>query len=248
MKTTLLTLVMTVGAACATEPTVTEERLPGGISVITITAADGRELASYRIDLSTHHYPADSADDPRVKRFRSWRFGAFLCFNSNQYSGEEFCPSKDPVGEFQPAALDVKEWMQTLQDAGMNYAVLTVRHTSELLLWDSKTSLINVVNSAYGKDLVREYVAECRRRGIEPGFYYCLWGNAWRPNPDARAIILAQLHELATQYGKIAYFWLDMAHVTGWLGQRPVTTRALRLLEERRCRHDRHVQQHDPRR
>ena len=219
MKTPFLVLLLTVAAANAAGPTVTEERMPGGISVIKITAADGRELASYRIDLSTRHHPPASADDRRVKRFRSWRFGAFLCFNSNQYSGQEFCPSKDPVSEFQPTALEMREWIQTVKAAGMRYAVLTVRHTSELLLWDSKTSPINVVNSAYRKDLVKEYVAECRRQGIEPGFYYCLWGNGWRPHPNARAIILAQLHELATRYGKIAYFWLDMPHLTGWLAK-----------------------------
>jgi alpha-L-fucosidase len=219
MKPSIVALLMTVVATCAAEPTVTEERMPGGISVIKITTADGRQLASYPIDLSTHHYPASTADDKLVKRFRSWHFGAFLCFNSNQYSGQEFCPSKDPVSEFQPTALDMKEWIQTIKAAGMRYAVLTVRHTSELLLWDSQTSSINVGNSIYRKDLVKEYVAECRRQGIEPGFYYCLWGNAWRPNPNARAIILAQLHELASRYGKIAYFWLDMPHLTGWLAK-----------------------------
>ena len=219
MKPSIVALLMTVVAVRAAEPTVTEERMPGGISVIKITSADRRALASYRIDLSTHHYPAAGADDKLVKRFRSWRFGAFLCFNSNQYSGQEFCPSKDPVSEFQPTSLEVKEWIQTIKAAGMKYAVLTVRHTSELLLWDSQTSPVNVVNSAYRKDLVKEYVTECRRQGIEPGFYYCLWGNAWRPNPNARAIILAQLHELATRYGKIAYFWLDMPHLTGWLAK-----------------------------
>jgi len=215
VKPSLVALLLTVVAACAAEPTVTEERLSGGSSVIKITAEDGRELASYRINLSTHHYPAASADDPRVTRFRSWRFGAFLCFNSNQYSGQEFCPSKDPVSEFQPRALEMKKWVQTIKATGMRYAVLTVRHTSELLLWDSQTSAINAVNSLYGKDLVQENVTESRRQGIEPGFYYCLWGNGWRPHPNARAIILAQLHELATRYRKLPYFWLDMPHLTG---------------------------------
>ncbi len=30
------------------------------------------------------------------------------------------------------------------------------------------------------------------------------------PNPNARAIILAQLYELATRFGEIPYFWIDM--------------------------------------
>ena len=58
-----------------------------------------------------------------------------------------------------------------------------------------------------------------RKQGIEPGIYYCLWGAGWRPNSNARAIILAQLHELATSYGPIPYFWLDMPHHTGWLAK-----------------------------
>jgi hypothetical protein len=37
-----------------------------------------------------------------------------------------------------------------------------------------------------------------------------MWGNNWDKNPNARAIILAQLYELATNYGKIPYFWIDM--------------------------------------
>jgi hypothetical protein len=206
-------------ALSAAEPTVKEERGKDGVSVIRVTAADGTRLATYKIDLGTHHYPAVSADDPLIKRFKSWRFGAFLCFNSNQYSGSEYCTSKDPVKDFQPTALDVKQWVATLKAAGMKYAVLTVRHTSEFLLWDSKTSRINVTRSAYGKDLVKQYVEECRKQGIEPGIYYCLWGAKWRPNANARAIILAQLHELATNYGPIPYFWLDMPRHTGWLAE-----------------------------
>ena len=30
------------------------------------------------------------------------------------------------------------------------------------------------------------------------------------PTPNARALILAQLYELATEYGEIPYLWLDM--------------------------------------
>ena len=153
-----------------------------------------------------------------VKRFQSWRYGAFICYNSNQYSGTEFCTSKDPVKDFKPTDLDVGQWMKNLKDAGMKYSVLTVRHTSEFLLWDSATSECKVTNSAYRKDLFKEYVEACRQQDLIPGVYYCLWGDKWRPNPNARAVILAQLHELATNYGPIPYFWLDMAHA-GWLAK-----------------------------
>jgi hypothetical protein len=62
-------------------------------------------------------------------------------------------------------------------------------------------------------DIVAEYVKECRKAGIAPGLYYCLWGgDGWMKHPNARAIILAQLNELATKYGEIPYFWLDMGN------------------------------------
>ncbi|MEI7900811.1 MAG: discoidin domain-containing protein [bacterium] len=99
MKTHLLTLLSIVVAAIgyAAEPSVTEIRQADGNSVIQVKAADGKLLASYPIDLATHHYPATSPDDPVVKKIKAWKFGAFLCYNSNQYSGAEYCTSKDPA-------------------------------------------------------------------------------------------------------------------------------------------------------
>lgn len=169
----------------------------------------------YRIDLTTHHYPATSANDPVIKRWESWKYGAFLCFNSNQFSGKEFCRIQDPR-EYAPAKLDVGQWIDTLKTAGMHYAVLTARHTSGFLLWDSPTSEFDIANSANTSDVVQAYVQACRRQGIQPGFYYCLWGGKRcsvtgnKEMPTARALILAQLYELATFNGPIPYFWIDM--------------------------------------
>jgi alpha-L-fucosidase len=197
---------------------VTETRLESGNSRIDVVDSARGVKTSYAINLSDHHHPATGPDDARIKRFTSWGFGAFLCYNSNQYSGTEFCRSKDPVKDFKPASLDVRQWVRTIKDAGMRYAVLTARHTSEFLLWDSATSDCDSM-TAIGRDIVAEYVRESRRKDIAPGIYYCLWGQRWRPNPNARAIILAQLHELATNYGPIPYFWLDMPHQTRWLAK-----------------------------
>lgn len=63
---------------------------------------------------------------------------------------------------------------------------------------------------------MKAYVQACRRQGIVPGIYYCLWGGKAcsvtgnREIPEARAHILAQLYELATRNGPIPYFWIDM--------------------------------------
>jgi hypothetical protein len=145
-----------------------------------------------------------------VKKWESYGLGAFVCFNTNQFTGEEFCKTRDPR-VYDPRQLDVAGWVSAFKEAGMKYAVLTTRHTSGFLLWDSATTDFDVASSGNRADVCREFVTECRRQGIAPGFYYCLWGGKdWNPRPDARAVILAQLHELGTQYGEIPYFWMDM--------------------------------------
>ncbi len=208
----LLLAVVTVGICdfAVGQITVVEIRMDNGDSTIKVVNDIRGVTKNYRIIMSDHHHPATGPDDKLVKTFKSWKYGAFICYNSNQYSGYEFCKSTDPVKDFKPTSLDVREWIETISNAGMNYALLTVRHTSEFLLWESVTSDCDST-AATGKDLVKEYVDHCRGNNIAPGFYYCLWGGGkYRPHPNARAIILAQLHELATNYGKIPYFWLDM--------------------------------------
>jgi len=141
---------------------------------------------------------------------QAYRRGAFVCFNTNQFTGEELCKARD-AKIYDPRQLDVAGWIAAFRDAGMKYAVLTVRHTSGFLLWDSATTDFDIATSGNTTDVCREFVKECRRQGLVPAFYYCLWGGkAWNPRPNARAIVLAQLYELATRYGEIPFFWLDM--------------------------------------
>jgi hypothetical protein len=209
MVRTLGTVMIFMAAAFGqsrAEPVVKETR-EGDTSVIRITAKDGAEKV-YRIDLSQRHSPATAKND-LLKKWESYRFGAFVCYNSNQFSGSEHCKISDPK-LYNPQHLDIAGWVKAFKDAGMKYAVLTTRHTSGFLLWDSATTDFDVASSGNTTDVCKEFVKECRRQGIAPAFYYCLWGGKWNPRPDARAIVLAQLYELATQFGEIPYFWLDM--------------------------------------
>ena len=68
------------------EPIIIESR-DGGTSVIRITTTD-RDQKVYRIDLSQRHSPA-SEQTALLNRWESYRFGAFVCFNTNQFSGIE---------------------------------------------------------------------------------------------------------------------------------------------------------------
>jgi alpha-L-fucosidase len=193
--------------ASAAEPEISETR-DDGISTILVKTSDGTEK-TYRIDLSPRHSPASQETD-LLKKWQSNRLGAFLCFNTNQFTGEELCTARDPK-IYNPTQLDIAGWVATFKAAGMTYAVLTTRHTSGFLLWDSPTSNCTVAQSGNTTDVCKEFVRECRRQGLTPAFYYCLWGGKdWNPNKNARAVTFAQLYELATQFGEIPYFWIDM--------------------------------------
>ena len=194
------------------EPAVVEQTRPDGLTELRIVSS-GSTNATYRLDLKTHHEPATS-DTGAIRRWEAYRFGGFVCFNDNQFklADSEFSKNTDP-NTYNPTNLNVAGWATAMKNAGMKYAVLTTRHTSGFLLWDSATSAFDVASSGNKTDVCAEFVKECRRHGIAPGFYYCLWGGGqWMAHPNARAIILAQLHELATRYGEIPYFWIDMPY------------------------------------
>jgi len=200
--------------AALQDPKVALAELGNGISEITITPASDGQPIKYRLDLSKNFLPETKKDDPTVARWERYRLGAFVCYNTNQFTGKEWCSSTAPAVH-NPSQLDVAGWAAAFRKAGMKYAVLTVRHTSGFLLWDSPTTFFHVGNSGNKTNIVKAFVEECRKQGIAPGFYYCMWGGPaslqhTRKQDNAAAVNLAQLYELATRFGPIEHFWIDM--------------------------------------
>ena len=87
-----------------------------------------------------------------LKKWESYRLGAFVCFNTNQFSGEELCQTGD-AKIYNPRQLDVAGWIAAFKQAGMKYAVLTARHTSDFLLWPSVTTRCHVGHSRNTTDV-----------------------------------------------------------------------------------------------
>jgi alpha-L-fucosidase len=157
-----------------------------------------------------------------IKSWENLRFGAFVHFNDNTFLEKEFSRNTD-AKVFNPGNINFDGMMETFREAGVKYAVLTTRHTSGFCLWDSQVTEFDVKNSLFPRDVVKLFTESCRKYNIKPCLYYCLWGNdGWNPakwNPviekelsasTAKKIILTQLTELASNYGDIEVFWLDM--------------------------------------
>ncbi len=128
---------------------------------------------------------------------------------------------------FNPASFDAKSIARIASLAGMKYIVFTAKHHSGFCMWDTRTTDFNIMNTEYGKDLLREYVDAVRAEGLAVGLYYSpedfLFlhenGQAVRrrflePLPvdmmnEYVDYIGAQCLELMTNYGKIDVLFFD---------------------------------------
>jgi alpha-L-fucosidase len=169
-----------------------------------------------------------------LHNWESWKYGMFIHFGMSTFDGKEHSDGNTPAAQFNPAKLDVEQWIRTARDAGMTYAILTAKHTSGHCLWPSQFTNYSVANSPVSVDIVKLFVEACRKYQIRPGFYYCSWDNhhrfGSRTISDMRqdqsgepayttsryqTFQTAQITELLTQYGEIAEMWVDIPPVLG---------------------------------
>ena len=138
---------------------------------------------------------------------------------------------------FNPDLFDARQWAKAAKDAGMKYAVLTAKHHEGFCLFDSKYTDYKITNTAFGRDLVKEYVDAFRAEGLKVGLYYSLldWHHPdfviddrhpMRDHPDAVEMnksrdmkkyaqyMRDQVTELLTNYGDISILWFDFTYET----------------------------------
>lgn len=179
-----------------------------------------------------------SQNSPSTKWFEDARFGLFVHFgpysmladgewvmNTRPIKGTDYMRLQDL---FNPHAFDAKEWVSIAKKAGMKYITFTSRHHDGFSNWDTKQSNWNIMNTPYGKDIIKRLADECHKEGIKLVFYYSLldWmrtdyqyetgrtgQKAGRTEPSNWNSYInfmkAQLTELLTNYGPIAGIWFD---------------------------------------
>lgn len=128
---------------------------------------------------------------------------------------------------FNPRDFNAEDIAILAKLAGMKYIVLTTKHHSGFCLWDTETTDFRIMNTPYGKDMVKEYVDACNKYGLAVGFYFSpedfhflhMNGQTVRrrfpePIPDEvmeKYLVHTekQLTELMTKYGKIDVWFFD---------------------------------------
>lgn len=169
-----------------------------------------------------------------LQRWRDWRLGMFIHWGPVSFTEKEIswsrantnpqCPNYGPTPadvydnlykKFDPVKFNAAEWVATARSAGMKYMVLTVKHCDGFLLWDSKASDYNIMNTPFKRDVAAELAKACHEAGMGLGWYYSPMD--WK-DPDCRneknaeftKRMQAELTELLTNYGKIDVLWFDM--------------------------------------
>ncbi|MGE9296694.1 MAG: alpha-L-fucosidase, partial [Puniceicoccales bacterium] len=177
--------------------------------------------------------------------FGEVRFGMFVHYGlySIQGKGEWYMfHNKIPpseynrlADEFTAEAFDADALVALAKEAGAGYVVLGARHHDGFCLWDTKTTDFNSVQTAAGRDLIREFVEACARADMRVGIYFSVMSWQWPAifsgplvDPDGWALMVkethAQVRELMTNYGQIDYLWYDGCVVPG-MGESSIRSR-----------------------
>ena len=135
--------------------------------------------------------------------------------------------------QFDPVDYDPEAWVLLAKEAGMQYICFTTKHHDGFCLWDTKETSYNIMNTPYGKDVLRMLADACRKHGMLLSLYYSNpdWHHPYGYNPDSthqwkakyketvdteayRAFVKAQITELLTNYGEIyTFFWDIPPHI-----------------------------------
>ncbi len=107
-----------------------------------------------------------------------------------------------------------KDLVRTAKKAGCKYITLTTRHHEGFSLFDTcGLNEYDAPHSPTGRDLIREFVDECRKQDIQPFFYLTLfdWFTDYADNDFEKNIdyVCQSLEILCKNYGKIGGFWFD---------------------------------------
>jgi len=175
----------------------------------------------------------------RLEWFRDLGFGMFIHWSvdvqlgaiishnvavgSQDYQDQYF---NELPKTFNPKAFDPEEWAKLAKLAGMKYMVFTAKHHNGFCMWNTETSAFSIMNSGYGKDIMKEIIEAFRKYDIaiglyfSPDDYYVMYTQGHPPsrestisestvNTELWEINKKQLRELLTNYGKIDLLFID---------------------------------------
>ena len=179
----------------------------------------------------------DVKPSPQQVAWQDLEFGVIIHFGTNTFLDREWGDGTASPQVFNPTQFDPEQWMRAIRAAGANYVVLVAKHHDGFCLWPTGQSDYSVKSSPWENgngDMVRRVSDAARKFGLKFGVYLSPWDRHEPKYKNSAAYdeyYVAQLQELAANYGDLVEFWLDGAGSEGHVYNFPRFIENLRMYQ-----------------
>ncbi|SFE92998.1 alpha-L-fucosidase [Thermoflexibacter ruber] len=169
--------------------------------------------------------PFGAVPSQRQLAWHDLEYYAFVHFNMNTFTNEEWGHGTENPNTFNPTQLDCEQWARICKQAGMKGIILTVKHHDGFCLFPSKYTEHSVKNSTWKNgqgDVVKELSEACKKYGLKMGVYLSPWdrNHPTYGTPEYNEVFKNTLKEVLTSYGDIFEVWFDGANGEGPNGKK----------------------------
>lgn len=160
----------------------------------------------------------------RQLNFLQMEYYNFIHFGINTINNVEWGKGDEDISAFNPRKLDTDQWCSVLKETGSKGIIITAKHHDGFCLFDTKYTDHNVMNTPFGKDIVKMLSESCKKYGLKLGIYLSPWDRHEKTygTEEYNDHFVNQLTELCENYGEIFCFWFDGACGEGKNGKKQV--------------------------
>lgn len=179
----------------------------------------------------------DIKPSPQQIEWQDLEFGVIIHFGTNTFLDREWGDGTADPAIFNPASLDAEQWMRAIKAAGAKYVVFVAKHHDGFCLWPTEQSNYSVKSSPWRNgqgDVVRLVAVAARKYGLKFGVYLSPWDRhepKYKNSAEYDDYYIAELGELASNYGNLVEFWLDGAGSAGHVYNFPRFIENLRMYQ-----------------
>jgi alpha-L-fucosidase len=161
--------------------------------------------------------PIAPTPSPAQLAWQRLEYYAFVHFGMNTFTDHEWGEGRASADNFNPTALDCRQWARVVKAAGMKGVIVTAKHHDGFCLWPSNTTEYSVKNSKWrdGRgDVLKELSEACKEYGLKFGVYISPWdrNHPLYGTPRYNRVFKDQWREILSQYGEVFESWLDGAN------------------------------------
>ncbi|HZQ19479.1 MAG TPA: alpha-L-fucosidase [Terriglobales bacterium] len=184
----------------------------------------------------THNF-VDIKPSPQQVGWQNLEFGVIVHFGTNTFLDREWGDGTADPKVFAPTNFDPDQWMRAIKAAGARYVVLVAKHHDGFCLWPTAQTDYSVKNSPWENghgDIVRRVSESARKFGLKFGVYLSPWDRhepKYKNSAEYDNYYVAELQELASNYGELVEFWLDGAGSAGHVYDFPRYIENLRMYQ-----------------